>query len=51
MKKAVSPKKNKTAADVVPQKKQAKTGPVELDLSDLKKVSGGAPKGGWNTIR
>jgi hypothetical protein len=48
MKKAVSPKKNKTAADVVPQKKQAKTtGPVELDLADLKKVSGGAPKGGW----
>jgi hypothetical protein len=47
MKKAVPAKKNKTAADVVPQKKQAKTGPVELDLSDLKKVSGGAPKGGW----
>jgi hypothetical protein len=47
MKKAVSPKKNKTAADVVPQKKQAKTGPVELDLADLKKVSGGLPKGGW----
>ena len=48
MKKAVSPKKNKTAADVVAQKKPAKTtGPVELDLSDLKKVSGGAPKGGW----
>lgn len=48
MKKAVAPKKNKTAADVVPEKKQPKTsGPVELDLADLKKVSGGAPKGGW----
>lgn len=48
MKKAVSPKKNKTAADVVVQKKKTQTtGPVELDLSDLKKVSGGAPKGGW----
>jgi hypothetical protein len=47
MKKAVTSKKNKTAADVVPQKKQAKSGPVELDLAELKKVSGGAPKGGW----
>jgi hypothetical protein len=48
MKKAVAPKKNnKTAADVVPQKKQTKTGPVELDLTDLKKVSGGLPRGGW----
>jgi hypothetical protein len=47
MKKAVTPKKSKTAADVVPQKKQAKSGPVELDLAELKKVSGGAPKGGW----
>jgi hypothetical protein len=51
MKKAVSPKKNKTAADVVPQKKQTKTGPVELDLADLKKVSGGLPKGGWEKIK
>jgi hypothetical protein len=47
MKKAVTPKKNKTAADVVPQKKQAKSGPVELDLAELKKVSGGLPRGGW----
>jgi hypothetical protein len=47
MKKAVSPKKNKTAADVVPQKKQAKSGPIELDLTELKKVSGGLPRGGW----
>jgi hypothetical protein len=46
MKKAVSPKKNKTVADVVPQKKQAKSGPVELNLADLKKVSGGLPRGG-----
>jgi hypothetical protein len=46
MKKAVAPKKNKTVADVVPQKKQAKSGPVELNLADLKKVSGGLPRGG-----
>ena len=51
MKKAVTPKKNKTATDVVPQKKQTKTGPVELDLADLKKVSGGLPKGGWEKLR
>jgi hypothetical protein len=48
MKKAVAPKKNKTAKDVVPQNKQTKTtGPVELDLDTLKKVSGGLPRGGW----
>jgi hypothetical protein len=47
MKKAVTPKKNKTAADVVPQRKQAKSGPVELDLAELKKVSGGLPNGKW----
>ena len=47
MKKAVAPKKNKTATDVVAQKKPAKSGPVELDLAELKKVSGGLPKGGW----
>ena len=51
MKKAVSPKKNKTAADVVPQKKQTKTGPVELDLAELKKVSGGLPRGGWERVK
>jgi hypothetical protein len=51
MKKAVSPKKNKTAADVVPQKKQVKTGPVELDLAELKKVSGGLPNRFWSTIK
>jgi hypothetical protein len=47
MKKAVSSKKNKTAKDVVPQEKKAKSGPVELDLAELKKVSGGLPRGGW----
>jgi hypothetical protein len=51
MKKAVSPKKNKTVADVVPQKKQARSGPVELDLVDLKKVSGGLPHGKWTSIK
>jgi len=51
MKKAVAPKKIKTAADVVPQKKQTKTGPVELDLADLKKVSGGLPSGTWNQVK
>ncbi|HMO47698.1 MAG TPA: hypothetical protein PKB14_16925 [Rubrivivax sp.] len=51
MKKAVSPKKNKTAVDVVVQKKQPnKTGPVELDLEELKKVSGGLPRGGWKPM-
>jgi hypothetical protein len=48
MNKAVEPKKNKTAEDVVSKKKQpSKTGPVELNLDELKKVSGGLPKGGW----
>jgi hypothetical protein len=47
MKEAVAPKKHKTAKDVVPQKKPAKSGPVELDLAELKKVSGGLPRGGW----
>ncbi|HOM14628.1 MAG TPA: hypothetical protein PLB41_15060 [Rubrivivax sp.] len=51
MKKAVSSKKNKTATDVVEQKKQVKTGPVELNLADLKKVSGGLPKGGWERLK
>jgi hypothetical protein len=49
MKKAVfsSKTKTKTAADVVPQKKQDKPGPVELDLGELKKVSGGTPAMKW----
>ena len=51
MKKAVAPKKNKTASDVVPQKKQTKAGPVELDLAELKKVSGGLPRGGWEKAK
>lgn len=44
MKKAVAPKKKKTAADVVAEKKPAKSGPVVLDLDDLKKVAGGCPR-------
>ncbi|MGL6108526.1 MAG: hypothetical protein ACRC2B_00350 [Rubrivivax sp.] len=51
MKKTVSPKKNKTAPDVVPQKKEAKSGPMELDLADLKKVSGGLPHGSWKQVK
>ncbi len=51
MKKAVAPKKNKTATDVVAQKKQAKSGPVELDLAELKKVSGGLPRGGGGWVK
>ncbi len=47
MKKAVTPNKKKTAADVVAEKKQIKNGPVELDLTELKKVSGGLPSGTW----
>jgi hypothetical protein len=47
MKKAAFPKKNKTAVDVVPQKKEVRNGPVELDLADLKKVSGGLPAKKW----
>lgn len=51
MKKAVEPKNNKTAEDVVSQKKQqSKAGPVELKLDELKKVSGGLPKGGWKPV-
>jgi hypothetical protein len=51
MNKAVAPKKKKTAEDVVTQKKQEpKTGPVELNLEELKKVSGGLPKGGWKPV-
>ena len=51
MKKAVGPKKNKTAEDVVPQKKEQKTGPVELALTDMKKVSGGLPFGTWKQTK
>jgi hypothetical protein len=47
MKKAASNGKNKPAADVVREKQQPKKGPVELDLRDLKQVSGGLPRGSW----
>jgi hypothetical protein len=48
MKQANFSKKSKSASDVVTQKKQQpKAGPVELDLAELKKVSGGLPRGGW----
>ena len=47
MKQAPVTKKAKAAKDVVAQDpKPAKTGPVELDSADLKKVSGGLPRGG-----
>jgi hypothetical protein len=47
MKQASVSKKTKVAKDVVKQdNKPAKAGPVELDVSDLKKVSGGLPRGG-----
>lgn len=53
MKKAVlsSKAKTKTAVDVVPKKKQVKTGPVELDLAELKKVSGGLPASSWGRTK
>lgn len=48
MKQASFSKKSKSAPDVVMQKKQQPSaGPVVLDLADLKKVSGGLPRGGW----
>jgi hypothetical protein len=37
----------KTQSEAAPQKKPAKSGPVELSPADMKKVSGGLPKGGW----
>lgn len=41
-------KKSKSAKDVVEQTKaSAKGGPVELSQDDLKKVSGGLPRGTW----
>lgn len=51
MKQASVSKKTKVAKDVVKQDiKPAKTGPVELDISDLKKVSGGLPRGGGGWV-
>lgn len=49
MKQADRSKKNKSAEGVVSQSKPAadKSGPTELSTDDLKKVSGGLPKGGW----
>lgn len=47
MRKTVFAKKTAKTAETAPQKKPAKAGPVELNPADLKKVSGGLPKGGW----
>jgi hypothetical protein len=45
MRKSASAKK--TQSEAAPLKKPAKPGPVELSPADMKKVSGGLPKGGW----
>ena len=44
-----SSKKTAKTAEAAPPKKQqpAKAGPVELTPADMKKVSGGLPRGGW----
>ena len=47
MKKIVFSKKS-AKTEPTPKKKQEKAGPVELNPSDMKKVSGGLPRGGWN---
>jgi hypothetical protein len=47
MRKPAPTKKIKT--ETAPQKKTVKTGPVELSPADMKKVSGGLPRGGWST--
>lgn len=39
----------KTKNENAPQQQPAKTGPVELSPADMKKVSGGLPKGGWKS--
>ena len=44
-KSTLSSKKTKSPAEV--KKQPQKAGPVELSLADMKKVSGGLPKGGW----
>lgn len=51
MKQAKPSEKSKLGNDVVSQRKPApgKSGPTELSTEDLKKVSGGLPKGGWGT--
>ena len=49
MKQANVSKKSKSAKDVVEQAKATKkSGPVELSQDDLKKVSGGLPRGTWS---
>jgi hypothetical protein len=45
MKKADVSKKTKSPVDS--KQSPQKAGPVELSLADMKKVSGGLPKGGW----
>lgn len=47
MRKPAPTKKTKT--ETAPQKKPAKSGPMELSPADMKKVSGGLPRGGWST--
>lgn len=49
MKKTVFSKKSTAEVDVVKQDKQPKKGPVALEVDDLKKVSGGLPRGSWGT--
>lgn len=52
MKKTVFSKKTAKTAETAPPKKPAKAGgPVELSAADLKKVSGGLPKGGWTPVK
>lgn len=46
MKKADVSKKTKSPVET--KKQPPKAGPVELSLADMKKVSGGLPKGGWS---
>jgi hypothetical protein len=47
MRKPATTKKIKT--ETAPQKKPVKTGPVELSPADMKKVSGGLPRGKWSS--
>jgi hypothetical protein len=48
MKKAETSKKDKPVPDVVEkQQQQPRKSPVELDIADLKQVSGGLPRGSW----
>ncbi|MBN8507145.1 MAG: hypothetical protein J0L57_00890 [Burkholderiales bacterium] len=47
MRKPAPTKKIKT--ETPPQKKPVKTGPVELSPADMKKVSGGLPRGTWSS--